>query len=365
MRAACANPTGKQAVAVLIAALTTLFAPEARAYEAYPLHPVHETFTRLALQCLDRYRGARPIDCRPEAARVHTEARWRLFRRFTDEEKASTWPDDPTRELAPLTIARFALALKDSCGRAAAVAGDDYSLDRSGLMCGSHYGHLQFLHAMRSRPEESSGDSRARIEDWAGFTFAVAAGHVAPEQSYCRVFAAEAPAIADDMAPDGCATRRLYGGPMGDWTVASLFSRRCGHILAARRCRQLDLPDDSIQRIAQGALLHVMQDSYSQSHAIRGPIASPFDARIDCAPVSGFHLYDATTAPSHPTADRPPVLAASCAAPADTRTDDVVTASATAIWMVRQRVDKDLFSGYFRARVLGFAAGAEYTDRGV
>ena len=192
MIAACARPRGKQTVAALIAALTTLFAPGAGAYEAYPLHPVHETLTHLALRCLDRYQGARPIDCRLEAARVQAEARWRLFRRFTDEEKASTWPDDPTRELAPITFARFALALKDSCGRAAAEAGDDYSLDRSGLMCGSHYGQLQFLHAMRSRPEESFDGSLARIGDWAGFTFAVAAGHIAPEPvSYTHLRAHE------------------------------------------------------------------------------------------------------------------------------------------------------------------------------
>jgi hypothetical protein len=358
MIAPCARPRGKQSVGALIAALTTLVAPGAGAYEAYPLHPVHETLTHLALQCLDRYQGARPIDCRPEAARVQVEARWRLFRRFTAEEKASTWADDPARELAPLTFARFAMALKDGCALAAAEAEGDYSLDRSGLMCGSHYGQLQFLHAMRSRPEESFDDSLARIGDWAGFTFAVAAGHIAPEQPYCRVFAVEAPAIADDMAPAECATRRLYGDQMGDWTVATLFSRRCGHILASRRCLRLDLPNASIQMTAQGALLHLVQDSYSQSHAVRGPIINPFDARIDCAAVSGFHFYDAATAPSHRAADRPPVLAASCSASADTGVDDVVTASATAIWMMRQRVDRDLFSGYLQAHVLGVAQGA-------
>lgn len=343
----------RRLLAGLMATATTMPLSSAQAYEAYPLHPVHEVLTRAALMCLARHDGARPTDCRREAADVKRQSHMRLFRSFNREEKASTWSDDPVREIAPLTLLRFTTALKVRCARAAENAGVDYTLDRSGLMCGSHFGRLQFLHAMRSAPNEPSAVTAAKMSAWADFTFGVTTGLIDLNGAYCEAFTAEAPAIAADMAPTDCASRRLYGLPFGRWTTATLFTLRCGHVLASRHCRILGGSESEVvaRQAAQGALLHLIQDSFSQSHAVRGSESRPFEARIDCALATGFHFYGGDAVASHGSADKPPVLSPSCGP--DAAVDDAVTASATAIWMIRRGASAEAFRSYFQTRVLG------------
>jgi hypothetical protein len=335
--------------AAVCIALLACWGP-AMAYEGYPLHPVHEVMTRQTYACLTRWGGAEPENCGAEADLVARQSGYRLLRDFTPGEKAATWPDDPVRELSPLTAVRYGWALKYGCARAAAGQGATYTIDRAGLMCSSHYGRLQFLHAMRSSADEPVEQTRARIRAWAALTYEVASGQADPAQDYCDYFSRPS-AIADDFAPSECRGRVVNGRVLASWSLSTLFAMRCGGAFSGSTCAILADPRDVARASATGALLHLIQDSFSQSHVARGA-ASPagFEARIDCAAAMSFYFYDASTSKTHGAADQPPHIAPSCRPGAEV--DDAVTAGARAIWMIQHQRPLGEFTAFFDKSVL-------------
>ena len=123
-----------------------------------------------------------------------------------------------------------------------------------------------------------------------------------------------------------------------------------------------DLPGekaDALARMAaRGALLHMIQDSYSASHAARtiGEFpseAGPYTAQISCLFPRHFYQYDKQNPSVHGKADRPPVKATSCAS--INEADDAVTASAVTLWSLRPEsgVSAEDYIAYLKARVFG------------
>lgn len=337
----------------LVALALMVVATPVMASEAYPLHPVHETLARQAQACVDRFGGSRPTDCLAEAAQVQSSASWRLIRDFSAMEKATTWPDDPVREIAPPTIARYGWAISRGCARR--IEREGRGLDRAGLMCGSHFGDLQYLHAMRSTADENPDDTRAKMKAWASLTYRVALGDIPAEIPYCGAFAHHAQKIAADFEPANCAASSINGLPLSGWSLGTLFSIRCGNVFTGRWCRVVE-PEVSVGHTARGALLHMIQDSFSQSHAQRGPVRlETFESVMECLPARDFYHYNSDSSEAHKAADQPPRLGAACNTEAVIK--DAVTASAVAIWMLEHQRPASEFLSYFDESIIGVAAG--------
>ncbi len=223
------------------------------------------------------------------------------------------WNDDPLGFMKTGVPVDFYLSFKDSCKRSTQI---NPTWD---LMYRTHCGDMQYLHAMASSALETTTQTRARIMMWAEFTFRVSTGEI-PKNRYFR-------SVPQLMSPEGgeqfsqslthSNTRRLL------WQPEDLFSSNCtrmpalkamlrGHGWTESRC------DDShnehaastIQNLALGSLLHLLQDSFSDSHVRRFPLHDEHVSRL--AGVQGveqFGNYAKQDSSRHKVADRLPETA--------------------------------------------------------
>jgi hypothetical protein len=118
----------------------------------------------------------------------------------------------------------------------------------------SHYGDLQFLHAM-GRHMDGPNYTQQQIVDWAHFSYDVAIGRI-PLSAQLSELASSYP-FAGHFA----------GTTQRSWTVRKLFTN-VGDIQCRQDC-ELKMRDEAVRTLALGALLHTVQDSFSHSHAER------------------------------------------------------------------------------------------------
>ncbi|MDO8277584.1 MAG: hypothetical protein Q7T63_05600 [Burkholderiaceae bacterium] len=109
------------------------------------------------------------------------------------------------------------------------------------LLYRSHYGDLQFMHAMGTFDGERAGDTVQRMKMWAGFLWGLAIKAL-PTDRYLK-----------DL---GVTDLGIYFP--GDMTATNLLATG---IVEVRK---------DLDQVALGALLHMLQDSFSQAHAERG-----------------------------------------------------------------------------------------------
>ena len=106
-----------------------------------------------------------------------------------------------------------------------------------------------------------------------------------------------------------------------------------------------------------GALLHMVQDSFSQSHVARGPEGSRgYEARIRCLPAERFYNFngeDGRGQDGHSAADQLPDYDTESCNAAIRTVDDPITASARLLWMLDQGHSSEQAVAYVRAHVLG------------
>lgn len=351
-----------------LAALAACCITPALAYSIRPKHNVHEAMTVLAERCQQSASDPAAIDCRasyPELAALRSVASGPAYQSL---HISTHWPDDPTRMVTtgPPAI-RFAAEAGLLCKRRrdeTERAGRAYTLAVSGMLCASHAGELQFLHAMASSPtdRESAEETRQKALDWAVFAYSVATGRIAADADYCTAVRAHAGAAAASLAPADLPQCAGRGSRLPAWTVASFFTRQCRGLL--RDAASLDCPaapgDPAAlaRQNASGAVLHVIQDSYSQSHAVRGPAYGSGDAArptavVSCTLPTAFYFYNEQDGGNHGKADERPRLDANCRPGAEA--DDAITASAVALWHIRNRSDPRAFGCYLERRVLGRA----------
>lgn len=123
----------------------------------------------------------------------------------------------------------------------------DATNPNSNLMTRSHFGDLQFLHAMASKEAESSTETRANILMWAEFAWGVARGDIAS-----GVFVRDVKIERFD---------RFFG--KSGWRVQDLLALGSPFL------------QNNIRDVAFGTLLHVVQDSFARRHVDRlEPIVS-------------------------------------------------------------------------------------------
>lgn len=333
---------------VALGALVAQGSSAAGAYEIRPKDGIHEAMTLLASECLAAAKGAEPRDCLVYGGRIPSLLSRRRPYSYSDLEEASRWPDDPTHQIRGASLLKFGFNARINCPR---ILRKNPEVGNAGLLCSSHHGTLQFMHAMQSSAGEDTAATRAKILDWARFAFSVATHRVDLNQSYCDYFRRNQTSISSAFAPSSFPFCKANGQTPG-WRVSTLFSLKCGNPVSSRNCVEPNEFRDSnlARRNATGAVLHLIQDSFSQSHAARGDSGDPsFSSVVECRLPTAFYNYKRQTSSAHGRADQVPTFARSCGPGAEA--DDVITASAMALWHIRQRSDPALLISYLENRV--------------
>ena len=169
----------------------------------------------------------------------------------------------------PENAACWALLMAHAGGLAVADPANPQFARGGNFLYRSHFGDMQFMHAMAARGE-TLAQSQARVLVWAKFAYQVAGGEIAPEM---RIGA-----LSEFAA--------ILGG-FEAVSVAEFFEIRGG------------TSPERIRRIALGALLHTIQDSFAEGHAEREPTgAERFGA------ISAFRDFTCQSEEKHGAADR-------------------------------------------------------------
>lgn len=329
------------------------FSPLANAYEIKPKQANHERLTAHAERCLAAAAGKMPGRC-PLPANDRAFAAVDVGRSVYAG--AVRWPDDPTRQISATGIGKFAVNLGAARCKKYVEPGKAFG----GLMCHSHYGALQFLHAMRSSADEGEVDTREKILAWTRVAFSIATDRgVDASTGYCAYFRGQPGMLSAALAPDNfpyCDDRidARSGKTYKAWRVHTLFTLECRNPFSSAKCTEIvgERGAALARQRAAGALLHLIQDSFSQSHTARGgsfPLG-PYSARVVCQPVQAFYDY-AKNASAHSAGDKVPWFdLEECASG---RILDPITASAQMLWLIEQRADPNAAVKLVEEAVLG------------
>lgn len=340
-------------------AATLLIASQASGYLISPRTAVHESMTRLAFACAVRAGDAEPKSCWAAPAKLTI-----ADGPYSLEERAVRWSDDPLRQGdSTLTMVKLGKAIVFDCPDAIKGSdGRDQTIYAAGLVCSSHYGRLQFFHAMASAGDAGRAATLRKIYAWSAFAFDVASGRVAVEQDICKAVtpayggnpAYAALADAFEAAPgNSCEPPKGQSG----MTVRIFFATNCANFGGSCGVTTSAEGTTTVRRAAVGALMHLVQDSYSQSHVARPiagksvPAKGPFTATVACTFPTAYFDYGAQAAyRNHADGDQRPALDASCRAGP---VDDPVTASAMIWWKVNHARPTAELLDYLTAHVFG------------
>lgn len=288
--------------------------------------PVHEEITHLARACAAKAApdATVPLDCAGIEAPLPATGH-----KFDSLVRGVWWNDDPNQLLFAGRHATWVAWLKDA--DRIAKTGRNLKGFRATITPGyhlhyrSHYGDLQFLHAMAAKTGEAPGTTLEHLMHWAGFAYGVATGTIDPETTLERL---DAP-IA-----------RSHFAQRPGWSVNYLFAP----------LYRLTGPDYT-RDMALGSLLHLVQDSYSEAHTRRA--FEPSD-RCSAGRVQEFHSYTPQDGKKHGTADSRAAWTARRFTPAQ----DPVNASATLIHFARTGAPWSTVEAYLRGTVFCIDADA-------
>lgn len=144
----------------------------------------------------------------------------------------------------------------------------------------THFGDMQWMHAMAEDLDEPAEETRASMLAWGSFLYRLA---TPDEREQLRV-----------DVPLGTVPQvsKWFSGSKREWTARDLFATRQGRV-----------PEAMIRDIAFGALLHLAQDSYSASH-----LARKFEAQdAPFGRIAGFYTYPAQKGKCHTPDDSEPM----------------------------------------------------------
>lgn len=248
--------------------------------------PVHEAITLAALGCETVPVGDEMSCVTLDSVKQH---RMMLF--------GVRWPDDPPFRLDPknppavkacdVTVTLRSTAqpqcwkkLFEDAGRSAKTHRGSGPAFGPGtmLLYRSHYGDLQFMHAMAAYEGEPAGATQHNMRIWAQFLWGVASGAIPTDINLREV---DVPGFAAFFP--------------GEMTATNLFATG---IVEARQ---------HLREVALGVLLHMVQDSYSLAHASRrdsSGASCPGFAGIE-APgrIEEFHSYAHQSGARHDESD--------------------------------------------------------------
>ncbi|MBT1063989.1 hypothetical protein KJY73_10415 [Bowmanella sp. Y26] len=343
----------------------------------------HELLTALAIQCLSDYNLGDPsLRQKPDHCDfqlLHTKP-FDIFTKNGSEppNKLSSllplvtsvrWPDDPTRQIyqSSSTAAKFAITVKRICSKRMEKdreEGEGIILAADGVLCASHYGSLQFLHAMEQQNGQKYRVTKQKMIDWAKFAFDFSKKNIDQNLKYCDFWESDVakntyPSLIDAVQVQSLRNRgwcdkrdvswqyklthpRTWtvwthlGSFLSDWSsprdhwdawyLSTLFSFHCDGKVYSSICDIVSDPEE-VSNAALGSIIHMIQDSYSASHTNRGVnVAEP---RVLCNAVDGFYSYSSQDTDQHGLSDKWPSFSCS----KESETLDPVTAVAQLLWL--------------------------------
>lgn len=220
------------------------------------------------------------------------------------------WPDDPNQLLPESSVKWFAWMYD---GHKIAKDGVNYKGQRPSpwtdyfMNYRGHFGDMQHMHSMANGDGEGAADVRDRIIAWMRFLYGVSTCSIRPEAFISKL------EISDQFS-------RKSG-----WTVHYLLNPS-----KEKRIRPSRIPE-----VATGALLHVVQDSFSAAHVHR--IASA-TSRCPKGRVIRFNSYSRQSPLKHAKTDTREAWLAGGVVPEHT---SVVKASAQVLIFIRNQSDWD------------------------
>lgn len=177
------------------------------------------------------------------------------------------------------------------------------------LLYRSHYHDLQYLHAMASSKDETAEKTTHKILSWIEFSYKVAVGTIPPRTPF------------KEMEPFLSKESYKYfkeaftsNGTRLDWTPTYLFSKKCDRKIIYLFKTELDcletnwLTDEvKVKNIALGSVLHVIQDSFSDSHVHRENAPEGKISKIHgVGRILSYHMYRKQSSDEHKKADQYP-----------------------------------------------------------
>jgi hypothetical protein len=149
------------------------------------------------------------------------------------------------------------------------------------LMTRSHFGDLQFLHAMADATGVPAEITHSKILDWVEFAWRVVTGEVKSEQMLAEI---DLPTIKEHFGCSG-------------WSVSDLYVLGAKPTLNRR-----------ISNIAFGSVVHTVQDSFASGHVQRE--IAPLDSScpgsglsVSPGAIVEFHAYGPQDGKKHDSAD--------------------------------------------------------------
>lgn len=112
------------------------------------------------------------------------------------------------------------------------------------LLARSHFGDMQFLHAMASRDGEAPAETRSKILMWSEFTWRLSLGEYDTDKTIIGI---PIPGFSEFFTYNK------------EWRIQDLFALGNPHVR---------LPEEMSQ-VAFGSLLHLVQDSFADGHVER------------------------------------------------------------------------------------------------
>ncbi|MCU9922670.1 hypothetical protein [Aeromonas caviae] len=219
--------------------------------------------------------------------------------------KGVRWNDDPLN-MARKRPQDFYIYYKDSCWKA---NGIDPSWD---MLYRTHCGDMQFLHAMASKKNEAAGNTSELMLMWAEFSYRVAAGDIDKDLHFRSV----GTKLERRSAKLFNYIMTYNGRVRMEWQPEFLFTLDCTRelspsvIFSGGRATKSKCKDnnnkfspETIQNIALGSLLHLLQDSFSGSHVLREGNTIGISQISGAGKIIRFGLYNVQDESSHGKAD--------------------------------------------------------------
>lgn len=243
---------------------------------------VHEEITNRILGCEGDADICGAPDYEPKNAYVLAGVRWNDDPPFRFEKNQGNFGGcEAGATIRLVTFPRcWANVFKD--GEKRAERGDILDGDNAPLLVRSHFGDLQFLHAMANRDTEPAETVRKRILTWAEFAWRTSLGEFSLS---ARVRELPIEGIGEFFAGKG-------------WSIQDLFALGNPHI------RKLD----NMTEVAFGSLLHVVEDSFAAGHVARSApdgrhCPDPAAAHAMPGRIVEFHSYVNQDADRHGASD--------------------------------------------------------------
>lgn len=171
----------------------------------------------------------------------------------------------------------------------------------------SHFGDLQFIHAMASDQSETAAETKAKMMKWAEFTYniSISSNKLGKEPIDGPAIMAFSD-ISSILQRQGWTVGALFDPvPGGEW-VPSYNPFKLGRYNPTGKPRAQVVYRDpkespSIKNIALGSLLHMVQDSYSDAHAERVGGCNPLSRQRKA--IVSFRNYVYQNSDDHAHAD--------------------------------------------------------------